>query len=330
MNTQPYPRVVSFPAYFIALMTVLAAAVTAPTARASLLVYEGFNYGVANNTLLNTIDTSTSLAAPNGLQGNYGEGTPSVRYNTTGLSLGSLPISGGKTLLGNASGVAGVKVAGSTAAVTGDLFMSYVFNYTGTLSTNAFTVGVNTSAITAANTAGRYFNVEAISADAGSTTAISYGNSYGTPANSGETLVAGTTYLMVAQFTNVGTALSVENPGVATLWVLTAAQYNSFLSTGFSAAALNEASIGATATNVYSRVTASQSSGTFDFNGSSTVQYVFSSANSVIENFDELRIGTTLNDVLGIAAIPEPSTLTLSLGAAGLIFAGSRRFLARR
>jgi hypothetical protein len=147
------------------------------------------------------------------------------------------------------------------------------------------------------------------------TPGVAYGNN--TPVNApqpggGANITTGVTYLVVNTFTNVGSALSVGSPGVATTALFDLASYNNWVEKGSN----ENGEFGLTALALRT-VSDTVTSGTFTFsNASKSLQLTTFSGSGSGQNaiFDELRFGTALSDVVG-ATIPEPSTYALLAGS---------------
>jgi hypothetical protein len=281
--------------------------VMAATANASLLIEEQFDYAMADGT-----DMHGVAATGTGLQGEYAvrNAGGSSTYATSGLSFGSnfFTTSGGAlsvttTAIGNQFSILGVQM--DVVAQTGTLWHSHLFRIPelGERVANASAIGtrINTGATTGG--ADSYFGVNG---DNNSTLApasnpgVDYAGGTNTSATSDPAtkLSENTTYLALAKFTNVGTALSAGDPGVASLWVFDQSGYEDWRAAGSS-----EASLGDHATWT---ITESMTSGTYNFNSSAFLQfYVFNqSVKTAIDGLmDEVRWGTTLDAV----AIPQPS-----------------------
>lgn len=283
-------------------------------AGAAVLVYEGFNY-TTNGSSMNGKTASVGT----GLTGNYtldaGTGTGSVTWNSTGLSFGSnfLTASGGGLSLsavGGANRVLGVALDG-TAAATGTLWSSYLVSFSA-LSTNTngqLSLRV-ADAVTAATNIHYRADVDAFTAVRRPGVAYDSGT---TNAGSG-TLATATTYLVLSKYTNVGTA-----NGTASLWVMTQAQYDTWVAGG--------ATEGTLATNSTWAIsdTVSAGSTTLSFGSGQYLQFAINGSGSTeTAVLDELRYGTALYDV-----VPEPSSyalLGMGVGAVWLLRRGKRRF----
>ena len=114
-------------------------------------------------------------------------------------------------------------------------------------------------------------------------------------------LAVGTTYIMLNRFTNVGEAVSVENPGVATGWTLTSEQFASFLAGGQNDAYLDAATVGTGANQVLNKMVNTESVVTATFENGNYFQMAASNQASLgiaaAATFDEFRYGASLADV---------------------------------
>lgn len=276
--------------------------------QADLLVYEGFNYVLADNSSMSGV-TSTAT----GLTGTYSvsnTGSAVTYFNNSGLSFGSNFLSTSGGALNQRSINAGTTFTGAalnTASVSGDLWSSYLFNYaeiSGAINTTG-QVRLNTSNTGSSST--DWFSVASDVTTSTQSPQISYNGSTTTSTYFGYS--ANTTYLLLSKFTNVGSTLSVGTPGAASLWIFTQANYDNWVTAGSVEAQLS--------TYANGTATTSATSGTYDFSGS--LQYVFynGNASNVSSLFiDEVRYGTTLGDVV---AVPEPSTYFLLMGGISLL-----------
>jgi len=293
-------------------------------ASAAPLVYEGFNGYTAGNMNGQLANGNTVGLDTAGASGTYAVAGSAATFQSTGLSLGTLAVSGGSvSQTTTTASTFGIGLNAGT--VTGDLFGSYLINFTtaGTATAIAWNY-INDTQTTATN---RRFAAIA-DGNTTSTTGVGYDGPAANGTYSAQTLAGGTTYMVLSQFTNVGTALSVGTPGVGTVWVLDAAQYDNFASSGFTVSALNSATIGTGATQVTSRISDTVTTGTFDFTSSRflTVGLLSNSATQTY-TIDEMRYGTTLLD-----AVPEPSVTALLAGGMvfGLFMKRSRRHTGMR
>lgn len=308
----------------------------APAAHATLLVDEGFNYPtLANGANMNGI-TATGL----GLSGNYtvGDGHPGSSagtfvYQTTGLSLGSLSVSGGSVAMqGNAGYNATLSAPISATTSASTLYGSYLFSLS--------SVGGNESAGALIGPISGYDNNSLIEPLAQAYGTASYGVPGGAAALasksvftylSGSGQTAGTTYIALFQVSGVG-----ASSGTATIseWILNASQYDQFASNGdLTASALNAAGTGTAATNVLQSGAASGTPSDYpgltgqylDFYGAAT-------APATSMTFADYRLSdASLAEAAPLATTPEPDPLALLVaGGAGLLIFGRRLAIRRR
>ncbi len=287
---------------------------------ADLVVYEGFNgYAAgplpgqtvsAQSTGLDHVSTITSA----------GTGALSNVFQASGLTFSDLVVNGGSALYDDVGGRASyIGFAYNGPTVTGTLYSSYLTNLiTPQNSASVVSLRVNATSTTAGS--GSYFHAFG---DCNSNTFT--GSQYDANnqfTSSGVTLGNNTVYLVIGRFTNVGSALSAGNPGVATTFVLTAEQFDHFKAGGFTDAELDAAPVGAAADAVTSRVSdAPVASGTFSLTAGRGIQFgpgnaLTAGINQTIA-YDELRFGVSLPDVLPLPGVgPEPDVaVTLTVPA---------------
>lgn len=296
-------------------------------AKSALLAYEGYN-GYTAGQLLAGKNVSASTIGVSGTIGGIGQANDYAAH-ATGLTFGDMQVSGGSAVYTDGAGVAaGLTYNYSGASVSGTLYTSFLLNIASGI-TVASTSGLRINTSQNASGATAYF--QSYGDTSSSTTP---GNAYGlnssqaassTPATTAGNLTIGTTYLVVGIFTNTNTPLSVGTPGLGTTYVLTLDQYNYFNANGgLTDAALNNASVGASGNNtVFSAISSSVTTGSFGLNTNGGIQFAVGNAQvSQTVYFDEMRIGTTLADVI---AVPEPSALILALaGIGGLVVARAK------
>ena len=281
---------------------------------ATVLIYEDYDYALTDGATMNGVATAAT-----GFSGNYATGgsgsTPGTSvYATTGLTFGAnyLPVSGGAVRLSAQGGASNSTVLGATISVggaqTGTLWSSYLVNIASKSDKAGATAQARVSDLQTTGSGNRLNSV----ADSGSTlgTAISYDSTVVTA--SGTTLTVGTTYLMLSQFTNVGTA----GGGTATLWIFNLAGYNDWLSLGGGLAA-NLGSYDLTSQSDPSTTLADFGAVNdyFQFAISNTTDTSVSLLQTVV--YDELRWGTSLGDV--VSTVPEPSAVASVIGGLGML-----------
>ena len=276
-------------------LCVLCLAINGSAARAARLVYEAFDYGPAGSSI-----AGQAVPAGSGLSGSYATiGSYPPYRSASNLPFTGTLNGGGRLEAGNAATwyktAAGVALDPLTPTVSGELYLSWVFRIDGTLTTAIQPVSVGLNETTTGGTATNLLT--AYAADSAGLTSVAYGSSVAT---GGTALASGTTYLLIARFTRVGVALSPAAPGTATLWVLTAAQFDYLKNHGgLSTGALNAAAIGAASNAVTSRVGVQKTSGTVAVTGANALQVRMNSTGAAIySRVDELCLGTTIGDVV--------------------------------
>jgi len=313
-------------------LTSIATLALAASSIAAPVVYEGFNYSLANNTPISGV-----AATGTGISGNYstgyvlqsGSGNGSMNYTTSGLTFSSnfLPATSGALRLSATGGTAGDQLGivsgvglNLAAPVTGTLYSSYLVNVEQYSAINSTSFGTRTNNVITAGTApnssfGSY--PDYVDGLQGSP-AVGYD---ATPTSfTNPRLQQNVTYLAINRFTNVGTALSAGTQGIATVWFLTSAQYDSWITLGGGL----ENNLSTYATISFSD--AAITTGTYNFDNSRYLQFSYYAGNggaavstgTVV--FDELRYGTTLADV---ALVPEPSSVLLAgIGSCLMLWRG--------
>ncbi len=268
-----------------------------PRLQAELLVYEGFNYGGSDIDL-----TSTTVATNNtGFKGDYT--SVGASSNLDYLSSGGLDFSS-NFLAGTGGGISG-SVTGNndqatlqatldlSAAHTGTLYQSFLMEFS-TYTTDAVLVS-------------RLYNVSTrlqTALDGGQVAGVGYDN---TRTKGSGTISLGTTYLAVSRFTNVNGA----GGGNADVFFFTETSYDNWFAAG-----KLEADLGTYANFSASETSTSVSS--FATNDTmAIVLYRPTAAGTLTAGYDELRIGTSLEDVM--YTVPEPSSAVLIFISFGLL-----------
>jgi hypothetical protein len=284
------------------------------SARGALIVYEGFATGqggynlgslIGQNPNASTVGLVTS--SPWATAGSSSGGGQDVV--STSLSIGSgataLQTTGGALLV--TKGASGDRRTGATfnvSAFTGALYHSYLVNLGDSGGGTLFTTAGD-----GIGTAGRRFRASPRSSGTGNPVAADY---IGNTDNAGTGAIAtGTTYIMLARYTRVGETIDALNPGVATVFALTSAQFDNFKAAGF--AGIDSAAVGAGATDITGKATSSDTSGTNTFPGTGSPALGFqfiAGTNTTNVTVDEFRYGMSFDDV---TPVPEPQSLGLAI-----------------
>lgn len=288
-------------------------AATLSCASADLLVYQGFSGYTAAPLPGQTIGAQVQGLNAAATITSAGTGANANVFDATGMSFSNLVVNGGKGLYSDTTGrpsYIGFAYTGPT--VTGTLYSSYLVRIATTQNANSVvSLRVNTTPTTGG--AGSYFHSYA-DVVASTFTASQYDlNNLSTA--SGTTLAINTDYVVLGRFTNVGTALSAGNPGIATTYVLTAQQFDFFKDAGFTDAELDGAPIGSGQSNVTSRISdAPVVTGTYTLTAGNGIQFGpgNASANQIV-SYDELRFGTSFNDVLPLVVVAPPPPVNVAI-----------------
>lgn len=279
---------------------------SAASAHATLLVYEGFNgYRVGDMVAQSAVNTI-------GLTGSYAEAA--YNYQDYGLSFGSLAVSGGAVVTNNSWGRLNIGLS-SSAATTGTLYGSYLYQTSTANNTSNMAIGIGSS---------EHF-ISYASFPAGA--AAQYGDSSSnTRADTWVNLQADTTYICITKITNVGMTISSVAPGTLTSCFLTLDQYSAWELSGMNESYLSLTTVGTGANQITARAKSTATSGTYLFDNTQTLVIDgWRNPNAVI---DEIRFGTELGDVVLI--VPEPSVLLLLVaGGIALIANATRRSIKR-
>lgn len=307
----------NFPrARFCSSLLAIVALTVLPPSKAALLVYEGFNYNTGT-TLIGTAPNASTVGLDTASA--YASTQTGVFTVVEGLSFGGLATSGNAVRITSGVGVASAKMNLETTSFSGTLWSSYLVNIT----TKGGTAGDGSAlriSNTTANSSERYQSLADSRNNSGNVAANYGAGNVGTNATSG--LINGTTYLMIARFTRVGSTLTTGAEGVATVWALTVDQFSSFVAAADGEAWLNSASVSTGANGVSAK--AAHTLGSFSGNDFQTGRFAqLVSVNSNV-TFDEVRFGSSLADV---TPIPEPATAALLMGlvAVGSVCVRRRR-----
>ncbi len=289
------------------LFAALAAAAIVSPAGATVLVYEGFNGYTEANINLSTPNANTVGLETSGATAGYanstsgGVNTPTNMTFTTGLTLGSLQVSGGAVAFTGGPNVTSANIISTTSSSV--IWSSYLVRVSGVSSTSnvGFEVRLNSSAGSASGNA--YFRSDADSRASTSGLAVSYGGTLGA---SGPALSTSTNYMILSRF-----ELGVG----ATIWALNAAQFDAFIASGRDISTL----VGTAVTSTASAAAAGSTLGWNAAGAPAYLEYVSQVSTGV---FDEVRYADTLAEV---TPVPEPSAALLLCGAAGLGLVRRRR-----
>lgn len=290
------PRLVDRPTHSTALIARLfgltAVVFFSAPAHSAPLVQESFVYGSANGSIQGVAATGTGLSGSYATTGGGG-GTQSYVATGLGFSRNFFPTSGGALQLSltstdSAQGgiVAGVKISASPGVA--NIYQSMLFKMDeNTMSSGYDGIGTRISSALSSGSIVR-MGVFGDGVNSANNPEIRYNNS---PANATSALAAGTTYLLVAKWTNINAA----GGGTATLWVLDAAGYEAWRASGG-----QEAALPAHAFTTTSQTGLTQN--TFDALTTYLQFYVNeglagSPTGTLTGTFDEVRFGTALADV---------------------------------
>ncbi|WFB37657.1 hypothetical protein P3T73_07780 [Kiritimatiellota bacterium B12222] len=297
------------------------------------LVYEGFNYGGSSGAMdgitTNALGLTGDYATSTGTSGNGNVQT--ATYNSTSLSFTGYQSSGGSLTMSLAPEIDNTKEyvltsVGFDSTATGDIYHSFLAN-----------IGANTMSNGSAGTEIRSqttSNVNSSATKVGASMTVapnragSSGNrpsvGYEADTSSGNGLVdVGSTYLYISKFTNVGGV-----GGTASLWVFDNAGFVAWQNGGGLEADMGtHASFTSTDTraaanilfnsNNSMRLSATEFSLNYNTGASN-----YSLSGELTTTYDEIRYGTSLNDVI---AIPEASTGALVILGMMAFFGLSRK-----
>lgn len=250
------------------------------------------------------------------------ENTPvdPINHNATNLDFGALVNANGllRQMLPNFSTTAHTVGAEIDTAVTiptgSSLYGSYVFRIHkrdgatgggGNMRVNETNL---TNSVRHFSTAPDSTNASNATAAAGSQASVTFTNSTSVPALE-------TNYLMLWENTNLGAA-----GHTITAWTLTLDQFNHFKTGGLTTAELNSATIGTGATNVFARVSDTETTVARLLDGYFLMFGAFrTGTNADIQlSYDAVRIGTEGLDE--VTPIPEPASLALALAGVAMMW----------
>ncbi|MGC8538998.1 MAG: hypothetical protein ACP5QA_00050 [Phycisphaerae bacterium] len=303
----------------------------APAAHATLLVDESFNYPtLANGANMNGI-TATGV----GLSGNYTAVNDSTKnpagtfaYQTAGLSLGDLAVSGGSVAYQTGSGTyetGSLSAPFSASTSSSTLYGSYLFQLS--------KVGGNDAAGALMGPSGgidKTSQVEPLvqAYGSGGKGAVGLSDKSIYSVLSGSSLSTGTTYINLFQVSGVG-----ANSGTASLseWILNSAQYSYFAGAGnLNASALSTAVTGAGPGDVTESgsISGTPTAGNYPSLASNLIFWGYSgSLKSDTQTFADYRLSDSSLAQAAPVATPEPGTLPMGIGmlAGGLLLLKRRK-----
>ncbi len=304
-----------------------------PSAHAALVLYEPYNYGLAQGATMTGVQTNALGLANSYIdvdRNNSLASTNDVTYNTSSLSLPGVSEEGG-SITDNPNGgkpIFATSVASSleNGLAGGNVYGSFL------LSVSANNLGTTGSGLVSGLLFGTtsFTNnaISGITADNSSPiniSPISWGQNYGQirvgtvgAAGTGVQLVANTPYLELFQI-----SLELGTGGVtAYSWTLSASQYANFQG-DLTATALNAAGTGTAANQVTEEASASGTdsglvSSLTSINNMSMMSF------GTTSTYDEVRMSNT--SLAEAAPVPEPASLGLfAVGGLGLLLLKRRK-----
>lgn len=302
-------------------------------ASAAIILYEPFNYGSTDSTLVGKGGNTTGFSSAE-----TWASTGTAGYVATGYTFGSgatqLTTLGGRATTSSQPTYAGrgIDLSQTTGA---NLWGSFLFS-PGATSANAFgllgfssNANASTGAILSSSTSSAggfssYYlsgsNVFSGQGPAGVVLSQTAGTATAKLGAGGSAPSIGTTYMNLFKVTGLGTTA-----GSIQLWTLTSAQFDTFKTGGLTEAELNSATTGTGSTNVLNR-TSALTLATTNGTAALTSSMFLNLGSSPLAAFsvDEVRLSdTSLDDVTPIV-VPEPAALGLG-SAVALSVLGLRR-----
>ncbi len=304
--------------FAVSLAIVAAVGLQTARAQASLIVYEGFNYGAVNGTI-------NGQSGGSGMSGSWSASSGS--YLATGLTFGpNLSVSGGAAVISSGGPGTNSKAYSRFLGLTqtGTIFGSYLIKTT--VDTSVATNFRGISALVIGPTANDGTTYDLAANEFGTNNGGVRG--VGTPGYpsylTGVAPSLNTTYLFLFKLTNVGSPNETTSA-----WILDQPQYDHFKTAGTTPGTLlesdlNAAATGVAATNVLERGSFSgTATGTFTTTDMLSLFAFATDSDTTTAQMDELRIANgSLNEV----AVPEPGTLGLT-AAAAICFCAVRAFV---
>jgi hypothetical protein len=299
-----------------ALLLLSIACVTSES-QAALLLYEGFAGYTTGTVLYNQNINGSSTGFTGAWSGNTASQTNGT-VSASGLAFGSLLQTSGGSYVNNGSTV----VLGSTIALagatSGTVWTSYLVRFNGAHNNtagNGFEIRIGDSAggadvvrfRTFADTRTGTSNV--VGADFNTTDLSNIGDS------TDPVLATSTNYIMISSFTNVAGA---SGSGTATTWALTASQFQAMIESPLGAETYLTT---ATASQYFAKASNTDTVKTTDQIESGDFLQIVNVGNNIA--LDEIRMGTTLDDVIPV--VPEPGSAMLTFASAALLLRRTRR-----
>ena len=259
-------------------------ALLAGSAGAALLVEETFDYGVGSASSTWNGGTGFSSTA-------WSPGTTGTTLDN-GLTLGGMQVAGGSAHIqytATTSFSAGTlgRSLNTSSVTSGDLWMAYLYQFDTVRSTIADDEWLEIRP---------NLNIRTAIDEGTSAVELRYGTDYSASV-ADPNVKNGTTLLIVAKFADMGSATGADAKG----WAMTASEYDDMLVNG----GVSEANL-----DSYAGIQLSNSfAADVTMAGNVTLSILPIGRNSTPSFYvDELRLGTTVTDVV---AIPEPATLGL-------------------
>ncbi|MEA2069101.1 MAG: PEP-CTERM sorting domain-containing protein [Verrucomicrobiota bacterium] len=260
-------------------------ALLAGSASAALLVEETFDYGVGSASSTWNGGTGFSSTA-------WSPGTTGTTLDN-GLTLGNMQVAGGSahiqfTAGGSFSAGTMGRSLNTSSVSSGDLWMAYLLQF----DTARSSIPLDEALEVRPGAGDIRTKIDENSSGIG----VNYGGAWSTSVD--PAVKDGTTLLFVSKFSDLGAATGDSSRG----WGMTASEYDSMMANG---------GVSETNLDTYAGIQITKAfSANETMAGNVSMQLVPIGRNSSTPSFyvDELRLGTTVNDVV---AIPEPATLGL-------------------
>jgi autotransporter-associated beta strand protein len=276
------------------------------TVRASLVLYEGFNYP-------GQVDNAALGAAFNGGTGLGGNWQGAGKYRSTGLTFSDFAVTGGCAENRNSE----IYYRPLNVSKTGTIWGSFLFKSVGVVdNTNTLLSYVVSKQANGNDYNGNTnFGVtpKAYNNYLGDIRLGGDGNVPDTLTNSGGTIVTqGTTYLILFKVENLIAAGGAATSQTVTSWILSASQYDYFKSGGLTELELNAATQGSNAANVTQRTTLTATKkATFSVNDYLTIE----SLNTGDFMNDEFRFSDSSLSEVAPSGIPSAEIYDFGPGA---------------